>query len=94
MFNSKVEDFMAKLAAQTAPMTKNNNQPKSKSLEKIALNYPGNYGRYQILPVNSVITDYPYVTLFNTREVCIPRKQVAADVPLVLYICGFRSVIV
>ncbi len=77
--DNKVEDFMAKLAAQTAPMTRNNSQPKAKTFEKIALNFPGNYGRYQILPIYSAITNYPYVTLFNTREVCIPRKQVAAD---------------
>ncbi len=79
MFDNKVEDFMAKLAAQTAPMTKNNNQSKNRVIEKIALNYPGNYGRYQVLPMNSAVTDFPYVALLNTREVCIPRKQVAAD---------------
>ena len=77
---SKVEDFMAKLAAQTAPMQRNN-QPRSntKSVEKISLNFPGNFGRYQILPLDSVVTDYPYVTLFNTREIAIPKKQVSAD---------------
>ena len=77
---SKVEDFMAKLAAQTAPMQKNT-QPRvnTKSVEKISLNFPGNFGRYQILPLDSVVTDYPYVTLFNTREIAIPRKQVSAD---------------
>lgn len=77
---SKVEDFMAKLAAQTAPMQKNN-QPRTntKSVEKISLNFPGNFGRYQILPLDSVVTDYPYVTLFNTREIAIPKKQVGAD---------------
>ena len=77
---SKVEDFMAKLAAQTAPMQKNN-QPRTntKSVEKISLNFPGNFGRYQILPLDSVVTDYPYVTLFNTREIAIPKKQVSAD---------------
>ena len=29
--------------------------------------------------MNSAVTDFPYVTLLNTREICIPRKQVAAD---------------
>lgn len=77
---SKVEDFMAKLAAQTAPMVRNN-QPRTntKTVEKISLNFPGNYGRYQVLPLDSVVTDFPYVTLFDTREISIPRKQVAAD---------------
>jgi hypothetical protein len=58
-----------------------NTQPRAntKSVEKISLNFPGNFGRYQILPLDSVVTDYPYVTLFNTREIAIPRKQVGAD---------------
>lgn len=74
-----VEDFMAKLAAQTAPMQKNENRTKGRVLEKISLNYEGNFGRYQVLPLNDVITDYPFVKLDNTREICIPRKNVAPD---------------
>lgn len=70
-----VEDFMKKIEQQSAaPMMKNENR--EKSVEKIALNFAGNYGRYQILPLNNVITDYPFVKMDNTREICIPRKFV------------------
>lgn len=76
-----VNDFMQKLSAQAASASKSATEFKQKTrvLEKISLNFPGNHGRYQIFPVNSVVEDYPFVTLFGTREICIPRKSVAAD---------------
>lgn len=76
---SKVENFMAQLSAQQAPMMKKAQKSSDKKLEKVALNFPGNFGRYQILPVDNIVTDYPYVTLFNTQEICIPRTYKNAD---------------
>lgn len=76
---NKVEDFMARLSAQQAPMMKRAQKSNEKKLEKVALNFPGNFGRYQILPVDNVVTDYPYVTLFNTCEICMPRTYKNAD---------------
>ena len=75
---SSVEDFMAKLAKQTAPMTRNAFKEKS-NVEKITLAHPSNHGRYAVLPINTAISDYPFVTLFDTREVCVPRKRVLED---------------
>lgn len=77
MFN-KVDDFLAKLS-QSAPKAKEDFKSKSRTLEKIYLNFPGNFGRYQILPMDNVVTDFPFVTLFGTREICIPRKNLASD---------------
>ena len=74
-----VEDFMAKLARQTAPMQRKSFSGNKSAIEKISLAFNGNWGRYQVLPINSVLYDYPYVTLFGTREVCIPRRSVAED---------------
>lgn len=74
-----VDDFMAKLSTQTATKKGNSEFKKGRVLEKISLNFPGNFGRYQILPMNSVVEDYPFVTLYNTREICVPRKNMAAD---------------
>ena len=48
-------------------------------IEKISLNFQGNFGRYQIFPFNSPILDFPYVTLYKTREICIPRKAKLED---------------
>lgn len=77
---SSVDDFMAQLAAQTMPSGKQREfKEKKRIIEKISLNFEGNFGRFQILPMDNVVTDYPFVVLKNTREVCIPRKITAAD---------------
>lgn len=76
--NNKVDDFLQKLAAKT-PKAKEESANKNRKLEKIYLNFPGNFGRYQILPMDSVVLDFPFVTLFNTREINIPRKNMSAD---------------
>lgn len=75
---NRVDDFLEKLAMQ-APKPKEEFKQKNRALEKIYLNFPGNFGRYQVLPMDSVITDFPFQTLFNTREINIPRKNMAAD---------------
>lgn len=75
---NKTDDFLEKLAMQT-PKAKEEFKPKNRVLEKVYLNYPGNFGRYQILPMDSVVTDFPFQTLFNTREINLPRKNLAAD---------------
>ena len=77
--NSKVDDFLAKLAAQTPKKSEEAGKVSTRALDKVYLSYPGNHGRYQVLPMDSVITDYPFITLFDTREICIPRKNIAAD---------------
>ena len=45
-----------------------------KSVSKVYLNAPVNYGRYQVLPFNSAIEDFPFINLPYTKEVYIPRK--------------------
>lgn len=75
---SKVDDFMAQLG-NSIPVAKNFTKEKSRQIEKISLNFGGNEGRYQILPMESAISGFPFVVLTKTREICIPRKNVAAD---------------
>lgn len=75
---SKVEEFMSRLNS-SIPAAKNFSSEKVRSVEKISLNFSGNEGRYQILPLNNAITDFPYVVLTKTREICIPRRNVSAD---------------
>lgn len=75
-----VEYFMQKLSEQTAPMNKSNDfKAKGRQLEKISLNYEGNFGMYQILPFDSVVQDIPFITLYDTKEICVPRMGKAAD---------------
>ena len=72
-----VDLFMKQLNAQTAPVNKTFKT--NRVLEKISLNFEGNFGRYMVLPMNSVILDYPFIKMEGTREICVPRKNVAQD---------------
>ena len=67
-----VNDFMARLTANATPAGKVQRfQEARRSLEKIFLSVPENFGSYQLFPVNNAINDYPFV--------CIPRKRVTQD---------------
>ena len=75
-----VNDFMARLTASAAPAGKGARAfTERQYLEKVSLNFAGNFGNYQLFPVNSEVIDYPFVVLHGTREVCIPRKRTAQD---------------
>ena len=75
---SKVEEFMEQLN-KSIPAARNFSNEKARAVEKISLNFSGNEGRYQILPLPYVVTDFPFISLTKTREICIPRKNVSAD---------------
>ena len=77
MSYAKVNDFVARLEQNTPGSNKN--FEKQRRLEKIYLNVPANFGRYQVLPLPSLITGFPYVELPNTREINLPRKNVKPD---------------
>ena len=74
-----VEDFLGKLAEQTASKKTIDFKKKGRQIEKISLNFEGNFGRYQLFPLNDVVIDYPFVKLPQTMEVCIPRKIMSPD---------------
>lgn len=73
--SNRLDDFLARLAAN-APKEKEDftKTQNNRSLEKVYLNFPGNFGRYQVFPMTSVVTDDPFIYLEKTREICIPRK--------------------
>ena len=52
---------------------------KRRTIEKIFCGFAGNHGKYQLLPINSVVNDSPFVVLKDTREINIPRKNIAVD---------------
>lgn len=75
-----LEYFMKQLAEQATPMSKNTDfKAKNRSLEKISLSYEGNFGRYQIFPFESVVQEIPFIMLYDTKEICVPRMGKAAD---------------
>lgn len=80
-FNN-VGSFLEQLG-KMAPAKYNTNRgervQQNKVVEKLFLNNPATLGRYQILPMNSVITDYPYVRLSGVREISVPKQNIHAD---------------
>jgi hypothetical protein len=66
-----VQDFLKTLENNKPQAI--NTQFKDRLLEKVYLNFPDNYGKYQIFPMNSTVTGFPFVQLPDTREVKIHR---------------------
>lgn len=64
---------------QKAGKSGGKNFEKKKPVEKIFLNNKNTFGRYQVLPMNCVISDYPYVFCNGTREVYMPRTITKKD---------------
>lgn len=78
---NRVDDFLARLAANAPKEKKEFEQNTNRSLEKVFLNFPGNFGRYQVFPMSSIMEEsgLPFVTLFNTREINIPKKKMTSN---------------
>lgn len=76
--NYTVDSFLEKLSS-ISPSTKKRNFESKKLIQRVYCNFKGNFGKYQILPFPSIITNFPFVVLDNTREINIPRKNIAAD---------------
>ena len=75
-----VEYFLQTISGNNnTPMNKNVDFKKNNGPEKIFLNFPGSFGRYQILPFNSVVQDIPFIKLFDTKEISVPRIGKNAD---------------
>lgn len=75
---NNVDDFLKKLEQQ-APSRTTQSFEKRKTIDKIYCNTQQNFGRYMIFPLDSLITDYPFVYLEGTREIKIPRKNISND---------------
>lgn len=63
-----VQAFLSQLkSAQPQPKSEN----RSQVIETTYLNIPANLGKYQIFPINSVVTNNPFEFLYRTQEVSI-----------------------
>lgn len=75
-----VEGFLNSLSS-SVPRSNKSQQAQSKKLEKVFLNFPGNFGRYQIFPFSGQID--PTGSVFNnlsyTREISVPYKVVGEN---------------
>lgn len=79
--NFNVQGFLDALEQNTNQQSnyENQNNGNARTLDKLYLSYPGNYGKYQIMPMISSITGQPFEFLNNTREVKVTRKSTKQD---------------
>lgn len=85
-----VDSFLEKINSISPSNAKKKNFESKKLVQRIYCNFRGNFGKYQILPFNSTISDFPFVSLLGTREINIPRKNIAADGSESLYNAWIR----
>lgn len=79
--NFNVQGFLDALEQNTNQQSNfdGQNNGNARTLDKLYLSYPGNYGKYQIMPMVSSVTGQPFEFLNNTREVKVTRKSVKQD---------------
>jgi hypothetical protein len=78
--NFNVQGFLDALEQNTTqPSFNDQNNGNNKTIEKLYLSFPGNYGKYQIMPMVSTVTGQPFEYLNNTREVKVTRKSQKQD---------------
>ena len=79
--NFNVQGFLDALEQNTNQQSNfdGQNNGNARTLDKLYLSYPGNYGKYQIMPMVSSVTGQPFEFLNNTREVKVTRKSQKQD---------------
>lgn len=78
MSNNNLNAFLEKLQSMSPTNASKKVFEKKRTATKIYCSTPAAFGKYQLLPINSTISGFPYVTLANTREIALPRKNVNA----------------
>ena len=76
-YNS-VDAFLEKLQSMSPTNSSKRTFEKKRTATKVYCSTPAAFGKYQLLPINSTISGFPYVTMAGTREIALPRKNVNA----------------
>ena len=76
--NSSVDNFLEKIQA-ISPTVKKRTFEKKRTIDRIYTGAKPNQGKYQFLPLTGVVNSFPYTVLPNTREIKMPRKNIAPD---------------
>lgn len=77
--NLNVTGFLKTLEQTPKNFDGGKKSPEEKLVKSVYLSYPGNHGKYQILPVNSTTTGFPFVKLQKTREIKMTRTIPGAE---------------
>lgn len=77
--SNSVDSFLERLQAMSPTTQKKKTFVKRRTIDLIYTNAKPNFGKYQLLPLPSVVNGSPYTVLQNTREIKMPRRNVLAD---------------
>ena len=67
-------NFMERLTKQSgSPATRTFNRL-TRKIDRISVNNPETLGRYQVLPINSAVTEFPFIS-GRVRQISLPRRR-------------------
>jgi len=67
-------NFMERLTKQSgSPATRTFNR-QTRKIDRISVNNPETLGRYQVLPINSAVTEFPFIS-GRVRQISLPRRR-------------------
>ena len=70
-----LNNFMERLTRQSGstPTVRTFNR-QTRKIEKLSINNPEKLGRYQVLPFNYAVTDFPFIT-GRVKQISLPRRR-------------------
>ena len=67
-------NFMERLTKQSGSPAARTFNRQTRKIERVQVNNPETLGRYQVLPINSVVTDFPFIS-GKVRQILMPRRR-------------------
>jgi hypothetical protein len=67
-------NFMERLTKQSGAPSNRVFNRQTRKIDRISVNNPETLGRYQVLPINSAVTEFPYVK-GQVRQISLPRRR-------------------
>lgn len=67
-------NFMERLTKQSGSPAARTFNRQTRKLDKISVNNPETLGRYQVLPINSAVTQFPFIS-GRIRQISLPRRR-------------------
>ena len=67
-------NFMERLTKQSGSPAARTFNRQTRKIDRISVNNPETLGRYQVLPVNSAVTEFPFIS-GRVRQISLPRRR-------------------
>ena len=67
-------NFMERLTKQSGSPAARTFNRQTRKIDRISVNNPETLGRYQVLPINSAVTEFPFIS-GRVRQISLPRRR-------------------